>query len=121
MEVYQLFFDEKILFYIKLIILTSFVLSLFGMMLILTQIESAFSTFDRLSVNNLIPIFLEICGYCLLVTSVSLVLIWGLSRLPFLKQNNLLIVLILFLSLTFLLRLQIHVYDNIYLNSFSII
>lgn len=114
----QLFFDEKILFYIKLIILTSFVLSLFGMMLILTQIESAFSTFDRLSVNNLIPIFLEICGYCLLVTSVSLVLIWGLSRLPFLKQNNLLIVLILFLSLTFLLRLQIHVYDNIYLNSF---
>lgn len=114
----QLFFDEKILFYIKLIILTSFVLSLFGMMLILTQIESAFSTFDRLSVNNLIPIFLEICGYCLLVTSVSLVLIWGLSRLPFLKQNNLLIVLILFLSLTFLLRLQINVYDNIYLNSF---
>ncbi|WP_170860237.1 sensor histidine kinase [Flavobacterium granuli] len=115
---YQLVFDEKILFYIKLIVSVSTIVSLFGMMLILTQIESAFPTFDYLSVNKLIAIFIEVGVYCLLVTSVSLVLIWGLSRLSWLKQNNLLIVLILFLSLTFLLRLQIRVYDNHFLNSF---
>jgi two-component system LytT family sensor kinase len=114
---YKLVFDEKILFYIKLIVSISAIVSLFGMILILSQIENAFPSFEY-SINKVVAISLEIGMHCLLVTIVSLVLIWGLSRFSWFKKNNLFIVVILFLSLTFLLRLQIRVYDNHHLNSF---
>lgn len=115
---YQLVFDEKRLFYIELIVAISAIVSLFGMMLIWNQIQSAFPSFDYSSTYNLLAIFLEIGAHCLLVTSVSLALIWGLSRFSWFNQNNLFIVVILFLLLSFLLKLQIRVYDNHFLNSF---
>jgi two-component system LytT family sensor kinase len=117
-KAYKLVFDEKKLFYIKLIFSISTVVSIFGMILILNQIQSALPSFDYLTENRLLYIFLEIAVHCLIVTSISLAFIWGLSRFSWFKQNNLLIVLILFLTQIFLLKLQIRVYGNHYLNSF---
>jgi len=54
---YQLVFDEKKLFYFKLILSISIILSIFGMMFILGQIQNAFPTFDYFSVNKLRSIF----------------------------------------------------------------
>lgn len=114
---YQLVFDEKKLFYFKLILSISIILSIFGMMFILGQIKNAFPTFNYFSVHKLRSIFLEIGAHCLLVTSISFILIWGLSRVLWFKKNNLILVVILFIAQMFLLKLQIQVYDNHYLNS----
>lgn len=115
---YQLVFNEKRLSYIKLIASIATTISIFGMMFIVGQIKSAFPAFDYLSVEKLVSIFFQILWHCLLVTSVSLFFIWGLSRFYWFRKNYLFLVLLLFITQIFLLTLQIQVYDTQYLNLF---
>ncbi len=115
---YQLVFNEKRLSYIKLIASIATTISIFGMMFIVGQIKIAFPAFDYLSVEKLVSIFFQILWHCLLVTSVSLFFIWGLSRFYWFRKNYLFLVLLLFITQIFLLTLQIQVYDTQYLNLF---
>ena len=115
---YKLVFDEKKLFYLKLILSISTIVSIFGMISMWGLMKNTFNNYDYLSVNKLIPIFFKIGGHCLLVTSVSLFFIWGLSRFSWFKKNNLFIVLLLFLTQMVLLNLQIQVYEGQVLRAF---
>lgn len=114
---FLLVFDEKRLFYVKLIVSVSVIVSFFGLIFILGQIKSAFPTFDYLSKDKFISIFLEIVRHCLLVTVLTFLFIWILARFLWCRKNSVIIVLLLFLVQFFLLKLQIEIYDNRYLES----
>jgi len=114
---HQLVFDEKRLFYIKLIASVTTIVSVFGMVFILGQVKSAFPTFDYLSADKLSSIFLEIVTHCLFVTALTLFFIWVLSRFYWFSKNSVILVLLLFLVQMFILKMQVRIYDYQYLES----
>jgi len=114
---YKLVFDEKRLFYVKLIASVTTIVSVFGMVFILGQVKSAFPTFDYFSADKLSSIFLQIVTNCLFGTALTLFFIWVLSRIQWFSKNSVILVLLLFFMQLFLLKLQVRIYDYHYLES----
>ena len=109
-----LVFNEKPLYYIKLVLGVSLIESIITMTIVISAYDNLFHFFDYFHLNKLIVFFFKIEWHCLKISVVSLALIWGLTHFTMVKRNYLFIVMIATL-LTLPISLQLPVSNNHFL------